>query len=208
MRWNGWMTVAAGMLLLPPQALMAEESAEPAPVAAPQTEEHAVEEPAQLDPSLTSDAAQVPESEAAPALLEMPSEPSDPSAALSESAAPLVSQADVQQLCEQFLNDMVAGRYEAAFHALRPYFPVSEAKFDHLKTETRRQLELAEEQFGTPIGWALGRSDLLGETALRLRYLQKFENDVIYWDLVFYKPREAWLLNGLGFDDDIPGLFK
>ena len=103
---------------------------------------------------------------------------------------------------------MVAGRYEAAFHALRPYFPVSEAKFDHLKTETRRQLELAEEQFGTPIGWALGRSDLLGETVLRLRYLQKFENDVIYWDLVFYKPREAWLLNGLGFDDDIPGLFK
>ena len=207
MRWNGRMMVAAGMLLLP-QALMAEEPAEPAP-AAPQTEERAVEEPAQLDPSLASDAAQVPEPEAAPALLEMPSEqPSDPSAALSESAAPLVSQADVQQLCEQFLNDMVAGRYEAAFHALRPYFPVSEAKFDHLKTETRRQLELAEEQFGTPIGWALGRSDLLGETALRLRYLQKFENDVIYWDLVFYKPREAWVLNGLGFDDDIPGLFK
>ena len=119
----------------------------------------------------------------------------------------LKSEADAMRLCETFLDDVMAGRYEHAFAVVRPHFPITEERFQHLKQETQRQHGLAELPFGKPIGHVLVESQSVHETALRYRFVEKFDLDLVYWDFVFYQPREGWLLNGVGFDDQVESLF-
>lgn len=132
-----------------------------------------------------------------------------PDAAVSpDEAPPLKTEGDVRALCERFLQHIIDGQFDAAFGLLRPYVPISQSKYTTLEAETKAQLDLAEEHFGSPIGSVLINTQNLDNTALKFRFLQKFEYDVLYWDFIFYKPHEHWLFNGIGFDDEIQGVFR
>ncbi|MBI2884857.1 MAG: hypothetical protein HYY15_01645 [Candidatus Omnitrophica bacterium] len=120
----------------------------------------------------------------------------------------LRSEGEALQLCEAFLDRIQAGQYEEAFHILRPFFPVSDARFAKLSEETRRQHGLAELQFGASVGRTLLSSDTVRDSLLRFRFLEKFEWDVMSWDFVLYRPAQGWMLHGIGFDDDVQALFE
>ena len=120
----------------------------------------------------------------------------------------LGSEADVMQLCEAFLQRIMRGQYDEAFEGLRTYFPISASRFEKLKQETKKQHGLAQLQFGKPIGHLFVRSDTIKDTVVKYRFLEKFEWDVMYWEFVLYKPQDGWILNGLGFDDELHDLFR
>ena len=134
--------------------------------------------------------------------------PTEEPVVLSDDATPLNTEDDVRALCERFLQHIIDGQFDTAFGLLRPYFPISQSKYAKLASETRAQLDLAEEHFGSPIGSLLVKTQNLDNTVLKFRFLQKFEYDVLYWDFIFYKPHEHWLFNGIGFDDEIQSLFQ
>ncbi len=120
----------------------------------------------------------------------------------------LRSEGEALQVCEAFLDRIEAGNYDAAFQALRPFFPVSDARFDKLSQETRRQHGLAELQFGAPVGRVFLSAETVRDSLLRFRFLEKFEWDAMYWDFVFYRPEQGWMLHGVGFDDEVQTVFK
>ncbi len=120
----------------------------------------------------------------------------------------LGSEAEVMQLCEAFLGRVMRSEYDAAFDGIRPYFPISAARFDKLRQETKKQHGLAQLQFGKPIGYLFVRSDTIKDTVVKYRFLEKFEWDVMYWEFLFYKPQDGWILNGVGFDDELHDLFR
>ena len=127
---------------------------------------------------------------------------------LADDAPPLRTEVDVRALCERFLQHIIAGQFDSASGLLRPYYPISQSKYTKLESETKAQLDLAEEHFGSPLGSVLIKTQNLDNTVLKFRFLQKFEYDVLYWDFIFYKPHEHWLFNGIGFDDDVQSLFR
>ena len=120
----------------------------------------------------------------------------------------LRSEGEALQVCEAFLDRIEAGNYDAAFQVLRPFFPVSDARFDKLSQETRRQHGLAELQFGAPVGRVFLSAETVRDSLLRFRFLEKFEWDAMYWDFVFYRPEHGWMLHGVGFDDEVQTVFK
>ncbi len=135
----------------------------------------------------------------------------DPSAAVApagESVPALLTEADALALCEVFHERVVAGRYKEAFTQIRPYFPVSQARVDKIESETTEQLGMAELQFGKALDHSFVSADQVQGTVLRFRFLQRFDRDAIFWEFVFYRPQNVWLINALGFDDEIRDLFK
>ena len=120
----------------------------------------------------------------------------------------LASEAEVMQMCEGFLQQIMRDQYDEAFKGIRPYFPISASRFEKLQQETKKQHGLAQLQFGKPIGHLFVRSDTIKDTVVKYRFLEKFEWDVMYWEFVLYKPQDGWILNGLGFDDELHDLFR
>jgi hypothetical protein len=123
-------------------------------------------------------------------------------------APALNSEADAMLLCELFLDRVVAGNYKEAFTEIRPYFPVSPSRIDKIESETTEQLGMAELQFGRALDHSFISGDQVRGAVLRFRFLQRFDRDAIFWEFVFYKPQDVWLINALGFDDEIRDLFK
>ena len=131
-----------------------------------------------------------------------------PASTQPELAPALRSEGDALLLCEVFLDHMLAGNYKEAFSQIRPYFPVSPARIDKIEKETTDQLGMAELQFGRALDHSFISGDQVEGKVLRFRFLQRFDRDVIFWEFVFYRPQDVWLINALGFDDEIRDLFK
>ena len=121
---------------------------------------------------------------------------------------PLLTEADTMVLCQEFLDLVVAGRYDEGFNRVRPYFPVSQERVGKIQQETKQQVGMAELQFGKALGTSFMSGKALQGNLLRLRFLQTFERDVIYWEFVFYRAPGGWMVNALGFDDELRALFE
>lgn len=137
--------------------------------------------------------------------------PAEPGAAVPEMSVEyqlIASEAEAMRLCEGFLDQIMAGEYQAAFDFIKPHFPVSPQRFDRLLQATRKEHGLATLQFGRPLGRVFINTTTIKDTVMRYRFLEKFEWDVMYWEFVFYRPDRGWILNGVGFDDAIQGLFE
>ena len=138
--------------------------------------------------------------------------PAEGSAAAAQSAPSpelmLPTEADALALSEAFMQKIIADKYEEAFHLIRPYFPVPEARVANIEKETKQQLGKAELQFGAPLGHTFVGADEVQGTVLRYRFLQQYDLDVLFWEFIFYKPKDGWVINAIGFDDQIRDLFK
>ena len=120
----------------------------------------------------------------------------------------LRSEAEAFQLCEGFMQRMVAGDYDEAFRQIRPYFPISEQKFATLRDETKKQHGLAELQFGKALGFVYLDEKSVKDALLRYRFIERYEFEAIHWEFIFYQPERGWLLNRVGFDDEVEPLFQ
>jgi hypothetical protein len=120
----------------------------------------------------------------------------------------LATEGDAIRVAEIFIQQVMAGEYDAAFQGIRQHFPISERRFTKLAEETKKQHGLAQLQFGKPINHELADVALVKHSLLRIRFLEKFEWDAMYWEFLFYQPAQGWLLNGIGFDDDVHVLFR
>ena len=154
--------------------------------------------------------------EAAPLAVERPEPPAPSTTSTSPSNVPaievayhqLASEEDARALCESFLQRIVGHDYGAAFDLVRPYFPISAERFFKLKHETEKQHGLAELQFGAPLGYVLVRDERIEHAMVNYVFLEKYAWDAMYWELVFYNPKDGWIVNRLGFGDELNTLFK
>ena len=119
----------------------------------------------------------------------------------------LATEADALQLCETFLQAIIAGEHGRAFDAVRPYFPVSDERFLKLKSAISDQLDVAGQHLGQPIGYTFLDTNLVGHVLLRYRFAQQFPVDIFYWQLLFYRTPQGWIINQLGFDDEVERLW-
>jgi hypothetical protein len=123
-------------------------------------------------------------------------------------AAALQTEDQVQEISDQFMAEVEFGNYEEGFLLLKDHWPLSEADFEALVAQTNEQMAMVGATFGAETGSEQVRSEAVGESLLRLTYLQKFENHAIRWQLTFYRPDGYWLVNQVSWDDDLEALFQ
>ncbi|MEM0967435.1 MAG: hypothetical protein AAGJ81_14910 [Verrucomicrobiota bacterium] len=118
------------------------------------------------------------------------------------------SEKAVVQLSDQFMGLVKAEEYTKAFALLQPLWPIEESTYKNLVEQTNEQMGSVKNRFGAIVGTEYIRTEKVGDSLLRLIYLQKFEKSSLRWSITFYNPSGEWLVNSVSWDDKVGTLFE
>jgi type II secretory pathway pseudopilin PulG len=122
--------------------------------------------------------------------------------------AQLRAEEDAISVADAMMERIVTGDYHAAFEHMRSYWPaVAASELDNLLNSTVVQRTQLETRFGESLDYEFIRSRRAGDSLLQLIYIEKTERHALRWTFRFYKPHDSWLLNNIGWSDDISELF-
>ena len=107
----------------------------------------------------------------------------------------LNSKEEAKALCDKFMKHISMSEVEKAFDAIEPYFPIPETELYTMEMQSIKQLSMAEKRFGQPIGYEFVKETSVGDTLIKIIYMEKFENTPVGWMFIFYKPKDKWVLN-------------
>jgi hypothetical protein len=122
--------------------------------------------------------------------------------------AALRTEADVLNLCENALSNIVNGEMAKGIAMLRPYaLSISKEDVDSLENQLVGQAVTIQASYGDAIGFVLISKENLKDTILKAVYVVKYERHLIRWTFIFYKPYDSWILDYFNYDDSIADLF-
>ena len=123
-------------------------------------------------------------------------------------AIDLDSKSDIKKLTESVMNEVSKNNVVKGVKILKPYidFPIYE--FEKTIAQIDYQQPLLKKRFGNSIGWDFIGEKKLGTTIIKYTYLQKYDNHVMIWYFIFYKPNTKWKLNSFKFHDKINLVFE
>lgn len=122
--------------------------------------------------------------------------------------APLRSEEEAKKIANNMMNLVAEEQYNEAFSSVKGYWPIPEEEVTNLAILTKNQLLSTKGRFGDVIETEFIRSDKIGKSYIRYIYIQKFEKHATRWQIVFYKPKESWLVNSVIWDDQTHELFN
>ena len=105
------------------------------------------------------------------------------------------------------MQQIVAGKIEAGFRIIEPYFPIPESEISVLEIQAVKQIGMVGQRFGNPIGYELVKKEEVNDVLIKYTYLEKFDRHTLRWIFIFYKPKDKWLMNSFTWDDSIQSLF-
>jgi len=111
-------------------------------------------------------------------------------------------------LSDQFMEFVKLEKYPEAFESLKPHWPLEEANFKALVDSTVTQMKVQKKTFGAVTGTEFIRAEKIGNSFLRLTYLQKFEKSAFRWRITFYNSSDKWLVNAVSWDHSLDPLFE
>ena len=114
---------------------------------------------------------------------------------------------EAKRLCDKFMKHIVMREIEKAFDVIEPYFPIPETELYTMEMQSIKQLSMAERRFGQPIGYEFVKETSVGDTLIKIIYMEKFENTPVGWMFIFYKPKDKWVLNFFTWNDNTEVFF-
>jgi len=122
-------------------------------------------------------------------------------------AATLNNPAEARKLADEVMAKVAVGDTEGALRLTKPYLVIPESEFETMVGQMKLQAPVMASRFGATIGTEFVRQDAVGESLLRLTYLQRFDRHPMRWVFYFYKGTGGWVLNTFRTDDVIQQLF-
>ena len=122
-------------------------------------------------------------------------------------AQALGSTAELRRATDQVMELVGKGDLEAGLKLLRPRSTIPEGEFDAMEAQTRLQQPVMTQRFGDKIGTEFLREERVGDSLVRLTYLDKFERRAMRWVFYAYKGRQGWMIDNFRFDDQVLLLF-
>lgn len=102
---------------------------------------------------------------------------------------------------ELFFSGLRAGEIGAALKRIASGSSIAEQEQQLRVLES--QIATGQSLYGNPVGQELVFREPLGESVLRLVYLQKFERLPLVWEFYFYRTRSRWILINIQFQDQL-----
>ncbi|WP_434946967.1 DUF2059 domain-containing protein [Luteimonas sp. SDU82] len=129
-----------------------------------------------------------------------------PDATRPPDARPIPSIDDVVALSDRVMQS-VGSDSQAAFDLLRPNSIIAAGQMDNLATKLGDAMANAEARYGSILDYELLRNDTVGDSVVRLMFIQRREFYGVNWQFVWYRGAGGWLLSGFRFGDDLGALF-
>jgi len=102
---------------------------------------------------------------------------------------------------EKFLDLMVAGQLDDAFKAL-----LGKSKSDSLD-KLKFEIYRTYQKSGKPNGYERVLTQKAGKSLLKLRYVLRFKNLPMMFDIYYYNPGNAWRLRTFTYSTDVKKIF-
>ena len=123
-------------------------------------------------------------------------------------AAGFDSKEDARKYADKLVERFVQKEFQAGLNDAKKYWPIPAVEIDGLANQINQQWPLVDQRFGAAISKEFVKEARIGESFVRYYYLHKFENHAIYWQIDFYKPRDAWQINSIIFLDNLEFLYE
>ena len=107
----------------------------------------------------------------------------------------------------KIMTRIATGDIEGGLKMMKPYTIVPAAEFDAAVGQAALQLPAIAQRFGKSLSQESISESKVGESLVRLVYLQKFERHAMRWRFYLYKGSAGWVINTFNFDDRIHELF-
>ncbi|MRT31543.1 hypothetical protein [Herbaspirillum sp. CAH-3] len=120
----------------------------------------------------------------------------------------LKSETEVRALADKVMAQAGAGRTDDAYGLLSPYALVDIRAFEGARTNARNARMAIEALVGNSVGYEFIRSEKVGESLLKLTYIEKTERQAIPWMFIFYKAPAGWAVSSFSNGANVDALFE
>lgn len=129
-------------------------------------------------------------------------------ASFSICADTLKTEPEVKQLAEKIMAQAGRGNISGAFDVMKPYVAIPDSEFQGLSLQSKAQRDQFGFRYGKSIGYEFVSEKKVGQSVVRLTYLEKTEKHALPWMFVFYKTPTGWTLNSFVWNDKIQNVFE
>lgn len=119
----------------------------------------------------------------------------------------LKSDSEVRALADKVMAQAGAGRTDDAYGLLSPYALVDIRAFETARTNARSARSAIEALVGNSVGYEFIRSEKVGQSLMKLTYIEKTERQPIPWMFIFYHTPGGWALSSFSNGADVDALF-
>ena len=112
-----------------------------------------------------------------------------------------------KRFSQQLMDQIGADQLDTAFGELKNHWPMAEGELDTLLEHTKKQRELANARFGSPLGSEFVKVESVGNSLIRYTFLERFKYHALRWQFAFYHSDDRWVVNSVYWDDRISDLY-
>lgn len=114
----------------------------------------------------------------------------------------------VEQVSDHFMAQVKQGDSESALSLIAAYLGVDTASFEQRASKIVNDMKRIEASAGKALSFAKIDNRRVGEHFYQVRYLLKFQQAALVWELNYYQPDTGWQLVDVSFNTDIDSLFE
>jgi hypothetical protein len=129
-------------------------------------------------------------------------------AALCARADTLKNDADLKPFGDRVMSAVAGAGLSAAVSVMRPYVVMSEMELQTALLKMQAQREQLAPRYGKTTGFEYIGTKRLGQSLLRLTYIEKTERHALPWMFHFYRTPNGWVLTSFIANDLSSELFN
>ena len=122
-------------------------------------------------------------------------------------AGTLRTDAELRPFADRVMAGVAGAGISAGIAVMRPYVAMPEVELQKALLTLQSQREAYPDRFGKTVGYEFIGQKKLGESLVRLAYIEKTERRALPWLFHFYKTRAGWVLESFMCNDQASQLF-
>jgi hypothetical protein len=119
----------------------------------------------------------------------------------------LKTEPELRPFGDKIMAALVKGGISAAFAGMKPYVLIPNSEFESLSLASKAQRDQFGARYGKTIGFEFIGQKKVGDSLVRLTYIEKTEKHVLPWIFFFYRTPTGWALNSFVWNDQMTQLF-
>lgn len=123
-------------------------------------------------------------------------------------AKSLPSTQKITQETDLFMSNLASGDAETAINLISVYLGIDADQFNQRAQKIISDMKRINASAGKPLAFAKLDEQSIGDHFFQVRYLLKYQQAAIVWEINFYQPESGWRLVDISFNTDIDALFK
>jgi hypothetical protein len=120
----------------------------------------------------------------------------------------LKSEADLRPFADKVMAALVASGIKGAFAVMGPYVVIPQTELQSAMLTSQAQRDQYGARFGKTTGFEYLGQKKVGQSLVRLTYIEKTEKHAMPWHFTFYRTNSGWVLNSFLWNDQVSQLFN